>query len=368
MNVGCFPNGRVRRRTVTLRNVRPDASADQLAMVVRALEKVIAHPIIRVRVVKKYILVANWGMSLLPSVRKRAGVKSQGRFLVFGAHRLRNAFEGAKILHWKRGVLRMNQVPAIGFVGTGVLASSMVRGICSSPELREARIVVSPRNAEAARNLAALYENVLVARSNQEVLDKADWVTLSVVPAIAESVAGELEFRPDHTVISVVATKRLKTVRSWMPGVSRLFRMVPMPFIARRVGPIALYPGSGDIEEFFGHLGRVFVMDAEPQVELANAITSVTNATYTLIENVAAWGEENGLPHGRSRDYTISYFAAMLDQIAGDRASELPRFVEERTPGGMNDSALRLIAERGGFGLWADALGTALKKIRAEYL
>jgi hypothetical protein len=39
MNVGYFPNGRVRRRTVTLRNVRPDASADQLAAVVRALEK-----------------------------------------------------------------------------------------------------------------------------------------------------------------------------------------------------------------------------------------------------------------------------------------------------------------------------------------
>jgi hypothetical protein len=61
MNVGYFPNGRARRRTVTLRNVHPDASADQLAMVVRALEKVIAHPIIRVRVVKKYILVADGG-------------------------------------------------------------------------------------------------------------------------------------------------------------------------------------------------------------------------------------------------------------------------------------------------------------------
>ncbi|MDR1965951.1 MAG: DUF1659 domain-containing protein [Synergistaceae bacterium] len=59
MNVGHLPNGRARRRTIVLRNVRPDASADQLAAVVLALEKVIAHPIIRVRVVKKYILVTD---------------------------------------------------------------------------------------------------------------------------------------------------------------------------------------------------------------------------------------------------------------------------------------------------------------------
>jgi pyrroline-5-carboxylate reductase len=264
--------------------------------------------------------------------------------------------------------LRVNEIPTIGFIGTGVLASSMITGICSSPELKGTRVVVSPRNAERAGKLAALHENVLAARSNQEVLDKADWVTLSVVPIAAEHIVRELEFSPRHTVISVVATKRLSTVGSWAPCVSRLFRMVPMPFIAHRAGPITLYPGCTDIEEFFGRLGRVFVMDSEPQIELTNAITSVTNATYTVIKSVADWGEKNGLPCERSRDYTISYFTAMLEQIAGNRAPELSRFVEERTPGGMNDSVLRLIGEQGGFDLWTEALEIAIKKIRADYL
>jgi hypothetical protein len=58
----------------------------------------------------------------------------------------------------------------------------------------------------------------------------------------------------------------------------------------------------------------------------------------------------------------------MLEQIAGDRGRELPRFVEERTPGGMNDLTLRLIAERGGFALWAEALDAAVKKIREDYI
>lgn len=259
----------------------------------------------------------------------------------------------------------------IGFIGTGVLASSIIRGICGSPELPAipgVRIVVSPRNADRAGELASAYENVTVASSNQEVLDASDWVTISVVPNIAESVVRELHFRPDHTVISVLATKRLDVVRSWMSPVAGLFRMVPMPFIARRTGPITLYPADGGIEEFFSRLGRVIVADTEPQVELTNAITSVTNATYTVVKAVADWGERNGLPHDKALGYTISYFEAMLSQISGDSSADLPRLVEERTPGGMNDAVMKLLTSRGGFELWTEGLDAAIRRSRADYL
>jgi pyrroline-5-carboxylate reductase len=255
----------------------------------------------------------------------------------------------------------------LGFIGVGTLASSMIRGICSSPELARIRIVTSPRGAENASELAFRYKNVSVASSNQEVLDASDWVTISVVPPAAESVVRELAFRPDHTVISVVATKRLEVVKSWMSPVAKMFRMVPMPFIAHRTGPITLYPADGEMEEFFGHLGQVFVVDEEPQVELTNAITSVTNSTYTIIETVAEWGEKNGLPRDKAVSYTISYFEAMLCQISGGRYAELPRFVEERTPGGVNDTVMKLISSGGGFELWRDGLDAAIKKIRADY-
>jgi pyrroline-5-carboxylate reductase len=256
----------------------------------------------------------------------------------------------------------------LGFIGVGVLASSMMRGICSSPELAGTRIVTSPRNAENASKLASLYKNVSVAASNQEVLDVSDWVTISVVPSVAESVVRELEFRPDHTVISVVAAKRLEVMKSWMSPVAKMFRMVPMPFIAHRTGPITLYPADGGMEEFFGHLGQVFIMDEEPQVELTNAITSVTNATYTVIKTTADWSEKNGLPRGKAVNYTIAYFEAMLRQISGEKSCDLPRFVEERTPGGMNDTVIELISSGGGFDLWRDGLDAAIKKIRADYL
>jgi pyrroline-5-carboxylate reductase len=256
----------------------------------------------------------------------------------------------------------------LGFIGVGVLASSMIRGISSSPELSGAKIVTSPRNAKNASELALLYKNVSVADTNQEVLDASDWVTISVIPPVAESVIRELRFRPDHTVISVVATKRLEAVKSWMSPVAKTFRMVPMPFIEHRTGPIAMYPADGETEEFFSRLGQVFVMDEEAQLELTNAITSVTNATYTIIKTAADWGEKNGLPHDKAVDYTVSYFEAMLRRISGGLSRELPRFVEERTPGGMNDAVIKLISSGGGFDLWSAALDAVIKKIRADYL
>ncbi|MDR1650898.1 MAG: NAD(P)-binding domain-containing protein [Synergistaceae bacterium] len=255
-----------------------------------------------------------------------------------------------------------------GFVGTGVLASSVITGICSSPEIKNTGVVVSPRNAETARRLAAVYDNVKIAASNQEVLDASDWVMISVLPPAAEEVTRKLSFRPDHTVISVVASKRLDVIQNWTSPAARLIRMVPMPFAARRTGPIAMYPSDGEIEEFFGRLGRVVVMDDETQVETANAITSVTNALYTVINDVAGWGERSGLPRGRALGYTISYFSAMLEQIAGDRAAELERLVKERTPGGINDLVLRLFYEQNAFRAWTEGLDAALKRVRADYI
>ena len=55
--IGYFPDGRERHRTFSLQDIRPDASADALAAVVRAIAPLLAHPITKVSIVKKYVLV-----------------------------------------------------------------------------------------------------------------------------------------------------------------------------------------------------------------------------------------------------------------------------------------------------------------------
>lgn len=258
----------------------------------------------------------------------------------------------------------------IGFIGTGVLASSIVKGICGyegHEPLPEVEIVVSPRNGETSAELAALFPNVAVAASNQEVLDRSDWAFLSVVPRAAEEIVRELTFRPDQAVISLIAARRIEVVSSWTGPVSRIVRMVPMPFIAHRIGPLAMYPHDRELEAFFAPLcEEVVAMDAEEQMDLANVITSVTNSTYTLIQSIVDWGEANGMPREASLRYTVSYFGAMCGQIRGEHAAELPRFVEERTPNGINDAILKHVTAKGSIDVWTEGMDLALARIRGN--
>jgi hypothetical protein len=80
--VGHFPSGRPRRRTISLHNIRRDASPDDIAAVVRALAPLLAYPIIKVRVVRKDALRFDEqtpGKKILGYSRVSASISSTGR-------------------------------------------------------------------------------------------------------------------------------------------------------------------------------------------------------------------------------------------------------------------------------------------------
>jgi hypothetical protein len=76
--IGYFPDGRERRRTFSLPDVRPGASADALVSVVRAVAPLLKFPISKVSIVKKYVLA--YGSDESPSERARMS----GRTLING--------------------------------------------------------------------------------------------------------------------------------------------------------------------------------------------------------------------------------------------------------------------------------------------
>jgi len=56
----------------------------------------------------------------------------------------------------------------IGIIGTGIIASAVVKGFC----IKETghRFFLSPRNAQRAARLAEEFAEVMVCKSNQEVV------------------------------------------------------------------------------------------------------------------------------------------------------------------------------------------------------
>src|SRR5581483_5745493 len=99
----------------------------------------------------------------------------------------------------------------IGFLGTGAITSAMVTGLCSAG-VEQHSIVLSPRNSAVAADLAHRFPQVLVAASNQQVLDECEVAVIAVRPQIAQSVLSELRFRANHHVISLVSGYSVRRV------------------------------------------------------------------------------------------------------------------------------------------------------------
>ena len=111
----------------------------------------------------------------------------------------------------------MNQLPTLGFVGTGAITTAMVTGFCSRAADVPYPIVVSPHYEKNAAKLKADYpDRVTVADSIQAVVDAADWVILAVLPEAGEEVCRSLRFRPAHKIINVMFDKTVEQIAAWI--------------------------------------------------------------------------------------------------------------------------------------------------------
>ena len=73
----------------------------------------------------------------------------------------------------------------IGFIGTGKIASSVIQGIFKS-KISITKIYISKRNEKNSQKLKKKYKNIVIAKNNQEIVDKCDWIFLSVTPTVGK--------------------------------------------------------------------------------------------------------------------------------------------------------------------------------------
>jgi pyrroline-5-carboxylate reductase len=251
----------------------------------------------------------------------------------------------------------------LGFVGTGNIASAVVRGFCAA-DRPPAQLLVSPRSADKAARLAAEFERVEVAADNQAVVDGADCVVLSVLPTQAREVVGALRFRAGHQVISLLALTPVATVSRLVAPAGAVVRAVPLPSAARRLGPIGLYPGAGFAVDLLGRIGTPVPAASELELETLWSLTALIAPYYALLETVCDYAVAAGVARPTAKAYVASMFhgLSVLGQAhAGDGFAGL--VAEAQTPGGLNEQALRQIRAAGGYGAIADALDNVLVRL-----
>jgi len=252
----------------------------------------------------------------------------------------------------------------LGFVGSGSIASAIVIGLRAAGNADP--IKMSPRNAEVAADLADRFENVQVAPTNQAVVDASDVVVLAVRPQIASIVLPELRFRPDQHVVSLIPILSLDYLRRVTAPAAVVTRAVPLPSVARRQGPTAIYPPSEPIKALFDSLGATIELDNESEFDAFTTATAVIASYFTLADVVTGWM----IRHGAAPEKAQAFVSKMLRGLAetSPAGRSFAALAEEyQTRGGLNEQVLRSITDQGLFAAFENALDAVLERLAAAH-
>ena len=258
----------------------------------------------------------------------------------------------------------MSELPRLGFIGVGTIAEALITGMCAGGEQR-ATFLLSPRNADTAERLAARYSFVEVARDNQAVIDGSDIVFLAVRPQVAADVLGPLKFRAGQRIVSLIAAFDVARLRALVAPVTAIARATPMPAVARRLGPLTLYPPVPEIARLLKGLGQLVQLESESDLDALWAVTGLMGSYFGFLDAIAGWLSRQHLEEEQIRPYLAAMFQA-LGVTAAERAGEgFDRLiVEHSTPGGLNEQAYRELKAAG----WTSLIPQALDLVHARVL
>ncbi|MFE0013812.1 pyrroline-5-carboxylate reductase [Mesorhizobium sp. NPDC059054] len=254
----------------------------------------------------------------------------------------------------------------LGFIGTGALTAAIVTGLKSFAD-NAVSVLLSPRNEEIASGLASRFEDVQVAPDNQAVLDGSDTAMLAVRPQNAHEVIPSLRFRPDHHIVSLIATLSLQEIGKLVAPAHRLTKALPMPMIALRQGATIICPPDPEIAAFFGKLGKAVEVEDAREFDALSVVTATYASYFKYLDTIHAWLRGQGVDEARGRDYIAALFKALAN--APDTAPEAD-FVhlsqDYATRGGINEQILRELTNAGLFETFNASLDGVHKRITAS--
>jgi pyrroline-5-carboxylate reductase len=237
----------------------------------------------------------------------------------------------------------------LGFVGVGKIATSVIEGIFKA-KINVKEIILSPKNRKNSKFLQNKFKKIKIAKNNQEVLDKSNWVVLSVTPKIGKQILKNLKFKKNHIILNFMSTIHNSELKKIIFPAKQIFKIAPLPMIKYNLGPIIIYPKNKIIENFFSRLGKVIATNNEKENKKLWVMTSFM-ATYLEIFNTAhKWFVKKGVNQNKSKEYINHLFKALNNELLKNSNYSIDKIIKEfQTKGGINEELLKRVKKSGIF-------------------
>ena len=249
----------------------------------------------------------------------------------------------------------------IGFLGTGHITSSVIEGILKS-KLKIKKIYISPRNRLISKKLSKKFKKVSVSKNNQQLINMANWVFLAVTPKIGHKILKELNFRRNQKIISFISTIDLGKLKKYTKN-KNITRVIPMPFIGIKKGPIIIFPRDKKVKKFFNKLGKTIEIKNEKISKNFWTTSSFMAPFYHMMATTSGWLIRRGVNRKAAEDYTRELFLALSqDSIFKNKLSLKQLVSESQTQGGINAQALRELKKKKFYKIQQKVLNSVFKR------
>ncbi len=246
----------------------------------------------------------------------------------------------------------------LGFIGTGNIVSDVIIGISKS-KIKYKKIIISPRNKKKAFYLKKYFKKIIIAKNNQEVINKANWVFLGVLPKVGEAILPKLQFRNNQVIVSFMSTTNYTKLKRLIKTKSAIIRAIPMPPIRMCKGPVAIFPPNKKVKSFFDKIGTTIEIKNEKLSKNFWAVSGTMASFYELLNVLSKWLIRKKTNKLDSQKYVTLLYSALAELALLNSSKPLKNLVNEQTPGGLNWQGVNELRKSGYYRL----LEKSLKKI-----
>ena len=251
----------------------------------------------------------------------------------------------------------------LGFIGTGKIASSVILGVCRS-KIKFRQIIVSPRNKRIANNLKKKFKKVSIAKSNQDVINKSNWIFLSVTPKVGDKIIKDLKFKSNQTIISFISTINLSKLKKMIKVKSKIIRAIPLPPISIKKGPVPICPPNRQVKSFFDKIGSTIEIKNEKLSINFWSTSGMMASYYEMLRVMSNWLVRKGIKKQDAQKYITSLFLALSEDAVVNSNKDLKYLVKEsQTPKGLNQQGLNTMSKKGVYKSVVNTLNSIHKRL-----
>ena len=235
----------------------------------------------------------------------------------------------------------------LGFIGTGNISSAVITGICNS-KIKFKKILISPRNKNKAKKLKKKFKKIDIAKDNQEIIDKCNWIFLSITPTVGRKIIKNLNFKSNQTIISFISTITLLQLRKAIKVNAKIVRAIPLPPISLKKGPVPICPPNKKVKIFFDKIGTtVEIKDEKSSINFWST-SGMMAPFYELLRVMSNWLVRRGVKRDNAQKYITSLFLALSEDAVVNSKKDLKYLVKEsQTSKGLNEQGVNELSKSG---------------------